>query len=111
VVSDLWMPRLREFKPEMMFISAGFDAHYEDEMGGLKLLEKDYAWVTEQMKKLAAEMCAEAHRLDARRWLRRCLAGAQRRRAPTCAGASRTSPSELPSSTPRAIRSWSLFPR
>jgi acetoin utilization deacetylase AcuC-like enzyme len=38
-----------------LFISAGFDAHYEDEMGGLKLLEKDYAWVTEQMKQLADE--------------------------------------------------------
>jgi acetoin utilization deacetylase AcuC-like enzyme len=55
VVTDLWMPRLREFKPEMILISAGFDAHYEDEMGGLKLLEKDYAWVTEQLKRLAEE--------------------------------------------------------
>lgn len=55
VVSDLWMPRLREFQPEMIFISAGFDAHYEDEMGGLSLLEKDYAWVTEQVKQIADE--------------------------------------------------------
>lgn len=55
VVSDLWMPRLHEFRPEMLFISAGFDGHYEDEMGGLKLLEKDYAWVTEQMKQVAEE--------------------------------------------------------
>jgi acetoin utilization deacetylase AcuC-like enzyme len=55
VVSDLWLPRLREFQPEMLFISAGFDAHYEDEMGGLRLLEKDYAWVTEQMKQIADE--------------------------------------------------------
>jgi len=39
----------------MLFISAGFDAHYEDEMGGLRLLEKDYAWVTEQMKQIADE--------------------------------------------------------
>lgn len=55
VVSDIWMPRLREFKPEMIFISAGFDAHYEDDMGNLKLLEKDYVWVTEQLKRLAEE--------------------------------------------------------
>jgi acetoin utilization deacetylase AcuC-like enzyme len=55
VVSDVWLPRLREFRPEMLFISAGFDAHYEDDMGNLKLLEKDYAWVTEQLKRLAAE--------------------------------------------------------
>ena len=55
VVSDLWLPRLREFKPEMLFISAGFDAHYEDDLGGMKLLEKDYAWVTEELKKVADE--------------------------------------------------------
>jgi len=58
VVSDLWMPRLREFRPEMLFISAGFDAHYEDEMGGLRLLEQDYAWVTGQLKELADD-CAQ----------------------------------------------------
>jgi len=57
VVSDIWMPRLREFQPEMLFISAGFDAHYEDEMGGLRLLEQDYAWVTGQLKDLA-DQCA-----------------------------------------------------
>lgn len=56
-VENEWMPRLREFKPEMIFISAGFDAHYEDDMGGLKLLEPDYAWCTVQLKNLAAELC------------------------------------------------------
>ncbi len=55
VVSDLWMPRLYAFRPELILISAGFDAHYEDEMGGLRLLEKDYAWVTGQLKLLAEE--------------------------------------------------------
>lgn len=56
-VQDVWLPRLREFKPQMIFISAGFDAHYEDDMGGLKLVEKDYAWCTAQLKKVAAETC------------------------------------------------------
>jgi len=55
VVNDLWLPRLREFKPEMILISAGFDAHYEDDLGGLKLVEKDFVWVTEQLKQLADE--------------------------------------------------------
>lgn len=55
VVSEVWMPRLREFKPEMIFISAGFDAHYEDDMGNLGLLEADYAWVTEQLLQVAKE--------------------------------------------------------
>lgn len=54
-VTQIWMPRLREFKPQMIFISAGFDGHYEDDMGGLALLERDYAWCTEKLKKLAAE--------------------------------------------------------
>jgi acetoin utilization deacetylase AcuC-like enzyme len=55
VVNDVWLPRLRQFKPEMILISAGFDAHYEDDMGSMKLLEKDYAWVTEQLKQVANE--------------------------------------------------------
>ncbi|MCF8149286.1 MAG: histone deacetylase family protein [Sulfuritalea sp.] len=55
VVSDIWLPRLREFKPEMVFISAGFDAHYEDDMASLGLVESDYAWVTEQIKQIAVE--------------------------------------------------------
>ena len=55
IVSDIWMPRLREFAPQLVFISAGFDAHYEDDMGSLGLTEADYAWVTDQLKALAAE--------------------------------------------------------
>ncbi len=55
VVTDTWMPRLMEFMPQMIFISAGFDAHSEDELGGLNLNEKDFAWVTEQIKLLADE--------------------------------------------------------
>jgi len=39
----------------MIFISAGFDAHYEDDMGSMKLFEKDYAWATEQLKVVAAK--------------------------------------------------------
>jgi acetoin utilization deacetylase AcuC-like enzyme len=55
VVTGVWLPRLREFAPEMIFISAGFDAHYEDDMGSLGLLESDYAWVTEQLLQVAKE--------------------------------------------------------
>ena len=40
VVLESWLPRLEEFKPQMIFVSAGFDAHYEDDMGGMKLFEK-----------------------------------------------------------------------
>ncbi|MBI3523440.1 MAG: histone deacetylase family protein [Betaproteobacteria bacterium] len=54
VVSDLWLPRLREFAPQMIYVSAGFDAHAEDDMASLGLVDADYAWVTQQIKQLAA---------------------------------------------------------
>ena len=53
IVSDLWMPRLEEFAPECIFISAGFDAHREDELGQLGLVEADYAWMTKQILQIA----------------------------------------------------------
>jgi acetoin utilization deacetylase AcuC-like enzyme len=53
-VMQHWLPALEGFGPQMLFISAGFDAHREDDMGGLALREADYAWVTEELKKLAA---------------------------------------------------------
>lgn len=42
VVEDIWLPRLLEFQPQILFISAGFDAHREDEMGSMGLVEADY---------------------------------------------------------------------
>lgn len=55
VVSDVWVPALRDFAPQAMFISAGFDAHYEDDMASLGLVEADYTWVTQQLKSVARE--------------------------------------------------------
>ncbi len=46
-VHDL-LPRLDAFKPQMIFISAGFDAHREDDLGQLGLVEADYEWMTQQ---------------------------------------------------------------
>ena len=48
-----WIPRLEAFKPQMVFISAGFDAHREDDMGQLGLVESDYAWITSRIKGVA----------------------------------------------------------
>jgi acetoin utilization deacetylase AcuC-like enzyme len=53
LIEMMWMPRLEEFKPQMLFISAGFDAHREDELGQLGLVEADYEWITQRMKALA----------------------------------------------------------
>ncbi|NBD21012.1 histone deacetylase family protein [Aquabacterium fontiphilum] len=53
VVESYWLYRLEDFKPEMIFISAGFDAHREDEMGGLGLVEADYVWITQKILDVA----------------------------------------------------------
>ena len=53
-VTEQWLPALERFQPQMLFISAGFDAHREDDMGGFALGEADYVWVTEQLKAVAA---------------------------------------------------------
>jgi acetoin utilization deacetylase AcuC-like enzyme len=47
------LPALERFRPEMVFFSAGFDAHRDDDMAQLRLVEDDYAWVTEQVKAVA----------------------------------------------------------
>ena len=48
-----WMPRLEAFRPQMIFISAGFDAHREDDLGQLGLVEADYEWITLRLMGLA----------------------------------------------------------
>ncbi|MBE0377808.1 hypothetical protein PPRY_a0383 [Pseudoalteromonas prydzensis ACAM 620] len=51
-----WLPKLSEFKPELLFISAGFDAHLEDDMASLKFVEDDYVWLTEQLAQLSKKL-------------------------------------------------------
>ncbi|MDD2547507.1 MAG: histone deacetylase family protein [Burkholderiaceae bacterium] len=53
IVDTVWIPRLEAFQPEMIFISAGFDAHREDDMGQLGLTEADFAWITHRVKEVA----------------------------------------------------------
>lgn len=53
LVLDQWLPALHAFKPQMIFISAGFDAHREDDVGGMGLVEADYAWMTQQIMEVA----------------------------------------------------------
>ena len=50
-----WLPALHDFKPQMILISAGFDAHREDLLGGLALVEDDYAWMTSELMKVAGQ--------------------------------------------------------
>ena len=56
-VSQQWLPALDAFKPELIYISAGFDGHREDDMGNLALVEADYEWVTKQIMAVAGRHC------------------------------------------------------
>ena len=53
LIEACWMPRLEEFKPQMIFVSAGFDAHRDDDLGLLRLNENDYAWITSRIVDVA----------------------------------------------------------
>jgi acetoin utilization deacetylase AcuC-like enzyme len=52
-VSDHWLPALERFQPEMIFISAGFDAHRDDDMSHVCLTDADFKWVSEQIVSMA----------------------------------------------------------
>jgi acetoin utilization deacetylase AcuC-like enzyme len=58
VVDEVWMPRLEQFAPQMVMISAGFDAHREDDLGQMSLVESDYAYITQRLLDLAARHCS-----------------------------------------------------
>ncbi|WP_455207525.1 histone deacetylase family protein [Kaarinaea lacus] len=52
-IAEHWLPKLNAFKPQLLLISAGFDAHIEDDMAGLALTERSYEWITRQIKNVA----------------------------------------------------------
>ncbi|HEY1130348.1 MAG TPA: histone deacetylase family protein [Roseateles sp.] len=56
-VSQRWLPALEHFRPELIYISAGFDAHRDDDMANLGLVDADYEWVTRQLMDLAWRHC------------------------------------------------------
>jgi acetoin utilization deacetylase AcuC-like enzyme len=56
-VLDHWLPALDRFRPEFIFVSAGFDAHREDDMAYLNFVEADYRWVTQQIKAISVKYC------------------------------------------------------
>lgn len=51
------LPALRDFDPDILFISAGFDAHGDDPLAGLNLNEADYVWVTKELIEVAQNAC------------------------------------------------------
>ena len=64
------LPRLRDFAPDLMIISAGFDAHMRDPLANLNLLEADFAWATQKLMEVADATRRRPRRLGAGRRLR-----------------------------------------
>jgi acetoin utilization deacetylase AcuC-like enzyme len=52
-VREHWLPALEAHRPEILYVSAGFDAHREDPLAGLRLTEADYAWITRELVTVA----------------------------------------------------------
>jgi acetoin utilization deacetylase AcuC-like enzyme len=52
-VREHWLPALDAYRPQLLFVSAGFDAHRDDPLAGLRLVEADYAWVTRELLAVA----------------------------------------------------------
>src|SRR5208282_3568348 len=51
------LPRIEDFAPDLIVISAGFDAHRRDPLGNLNLVEADFAWVTRSVVEIAQRRC------------------------------------------------------
>ncbi len=56
-VEQHWLPALDAFRPQLLFVSAGFDAHRDDDLAMLGWTEADYTWVTERLVEVAAHHC------------------------------------------------------
>jgi acetoin utilization deacetylase AcuC-like enzyme len=52
-VEERWIPAIDRFEPQMLFVSAGFDAHVGDPLGGLALTESDFGWISDRIVELA----------------------------------------------------------
>ncbi len=56
-MSDHVLPRLDDFRPDLVLVSAGFDAHRDDPLGEIELVEADFAWITLELMELAERHC------------------------------------------------------
>jgi len=55
--SNIILPALKKFRPELVLISAGFDAHKDDPLASIGLVEDDFKWLTEQLMAIADSCC------------------------------------------------------
>jgi len=53
IFEQQWLPALEDFRPELILVSAGFDAHRDDDMASLALTEDDYYWMSSKLVDVA----------------------------------------------------------
>jgi len=58
-IERAWLPRIDDFAPQLIMVSAGFDGHAEDDMAHFNLRESDYAWITRSLHDMAAKHANE----------------------------------------------------
>jgi acetoin utilization deacetylase AcuC-like enzyme len=58
-VDNVILPRIDAFAPDLIVISAGFDAHWRDPLASLNLTESDFAWATQRLMDLADRHCGQ----------------------------------------------------
>lgn len=51
-IEQHWLPALEQFRPQLLLVSAGFDAYINDDMSSISLVEQDYAWISEKLRQL-----------------------------------------------------------
>ncbi len=56
-VNSVWLPIMEAYQPELIIICAGFDAHRDDDMGQMNLLERDFVWLTKELMGVADRHC------------------------------------------------------
>lgn len=56
-IEQYWLSAIADFKPQIIFFSAGFDGHYQDPISNMELTELDYAWLTTRIKHIADKCC------------------------------------------------------
>lgn len=56
-IEQHWLPALDAFAPELLLVSAGFDAHTADPLAGLNLTTEDFGWTAERLREVAARHC------------------------------------------------------
>lgn len=54
-ITDHWLPALESYQPEMIFVSAGFDAHFDDDMSHVSLTDGDFRWIMEHIVRIAGK--------------------------------------------------------